>query len=156
MIGSLANHIDFNAKMNSNNWCCHRDCCNQLDTLHFHYTPAHMPDALELIYDDSGMTRVDPTQERVPNFLHSYAPCDPCYYDDEFDAATKGMARLHFCAERPVSKEIEAIGIKYKGIDPSKHIRPQIVSAAPKTSACAWASHHARCVKQYQPTPLPG
>ena len=51
-------------------------------------------------YDDSGMPRVDPTQERVPNFLHGYALCDRCYYDDEFDAATKGIARLHFCAER--------------------------------------------------------
>ena len=51
-----------------------------------------MPDALELIYNDSGMLCVDLMQERTPNFLHSYALCDPCYYDDEFDAATKGMA----------------------------------------------------------------
>ena len=50
MLGCLADHIDFDAKRNSNNWCCHRDCGNQLGTLHFHYAPAHMPGALELIY----------------------------------------------------------------------------------------------------------
>jgi hypothetical protein len=91
MLGSLADHIDFNAKMNSNSWCCRQGCGNQCYTLHFHYVPAHMPDALKLIYDDSGMLCVNLTQEHVPNFLHSYTLCDPCYYNNKFDAVTKGM-----------------------------------------------------------------
>lgn len=56
------------------------------------------------------------------------------------------MARLNFCAERPVSKEIEALGIKYKDIDPSKHIRPQIDAIIAKQGAQAAAKLAAKTV----------
>jgi len=56
------------------------------------------------------------------------------------------MARLHFCAERPVSKEVEAIGIKYTDIDPSKHIRPQIDAFIEKQGARGQAKLAAKSI----------